>query len=186
MDIRKPFAGVVDLDTGKLSTGTHVTERTLAEVRGIFADQKAADEILRCENPVVYRVWSAPVPEVNGDLLHCTTAIMPGKVGNEFYMTKGHFHVRRDTAEVYICLAGEGRLLMRTDDGQFDVQTMVPGTVAYIPPYWAHRTINVGGRPLIFVSVWPGDSGHDYGTIEVEGFGIRVIEEAGKIQVIRG
>ena len=47
---------------------------------------------------------------------------------------------------------------------------MRPGTVAYVAPCWAHRTVNTGSEPFVFLAVYHGDAGHDYGTIETEGF----------------
>ncbi|HHW13733.1 MAG TPA: cupin domain-containing protein [Firmicutes bacterium] len=179
MVTRHPLAGQVSLASGELSTGSSLVERRLSEVRGIFADQDGVEAILCAGDPVVYRVWNVPIPELPGELQHCSTLIMPGRVGREYFMTKGHYHTRRDTAEVYICLRGEGRLLLETEDGRHDWQVMKPGTVSYIPPYWAHRTVNVGLEPFIFISVYPGDAGHDYRTIELGGFAQVVVEEAG-------
>jgi glucose-6-phosphate isomerase len=52
---------------------------------------------------------------------------------------------------------------------------MGPGTVAYVPPNWAHRTVNTGEEPFVFFAVYPGQAGHDYGTIEKTGFPQRVL-----------
>lgn len=180
METRQPFTGQVSLGSGGLTSGSNLVVRRLSEVRGIFADQAAVEAILVANDPVVYKVWNVPVPEVSGELQHCSTLIMPGRVGPEYFMTKGHYHVRRDTAEVYVCLRGEGRLLMETEDGRRDWQVMKPGTVSYIPPYWSHRTVNVGPEPFVFVSVYPGDAGHDYGSIETGGFAQVVVERAGR------
>lgn len=139
----------------------------------------AVDWILAKDDPVIYKVWNVPIPEVSGDLQHCSTVIMPGLVGSQYFMTKGHYHMRRDTAEVYICLRGEGRLLMETESGQREWRVMKPGTVCYIPLYWSHRTVNVGAEPFIFVSVYPGDAGHDYHTIETNGFAQVVLADEG-------
>jgi len=57
---------------------------------------------------------------------------------------------------------------------------MQAGTIAYVPPYWAHRTVNTGNQPFIFFAAWPGDSGHDYGTIEDRGFAKIVVERGGR------
>jgi len=38
---------------------------------------------------------------VAGELLFGVSIVHPGKVGNEFYMTKGHFHTVLETAEIY-------------------------------------------------------------------------------------
>jgi len=46
-----------------------------------------------------------------GELLHGTSIVHPGKVGNEYFMTKGHFHSVLDTAEVYYVLQGRGMMV---------------------------------------------------------------------------
>jgi len=95
-------------------------------------------------------------------------------------MTKGHFHKIKDTAEVYLTLKGRGKLVMQTPDQESKVLDMRKGSISYIPPYWAHRTVNTGDEPLIFFGVYRGDAGHNYGIIEQKGMSIIVIEEEGK------
>ena len=41
----------------------------------------------------------------------------PGKVGDEYFMTKGHFHTILETCEVYYTLSGQGAMLMETPEG---------------------------------------------------------------------
>jgi glucose-6-phosphate isomerase len=35
-----------------------------------------------------------------------------------------------------------------------------------VPPFWIHRSINVGDDDLVMVFVYPSDSGQDYSIIE--------------------
>jgi glucose-6-phosphate isomerase len=99
-------------------------------------------------------------------------------------MTKGHFHATRDRAEIYLTLAGQGRLLMATEDGRTQVEAMGPGTVNYVPGWWAHRSVNVGDEPLVFFAVYPGDAGYDYGTIEEQGFPSLIVAGPGGPEVV--
>ena len=49
--------------------------------------------------------------------------------------------------------------------------------MVYVPPNWAHRSINTSkDEPLISFCVYPGDAGHNYGDIEQQGFGKRIFE----------
>ncbi|MFW6181989.1 MAG: glucose-6-phosphate isomerase family protein, partial [Spirochaetota bacterium] len=51
--------------------------------------------------------------------------------------------------------------------------------------YWAHRSINTGhNEPLISLAVYPGDAGHDYGSIETAGFKHVVVERGGEPRVV--
>ncbi|HEY8581884.1 MAG TPA: glucose-6-phosphate isomerase family protein, partial [Capillimicrobium sp.] len=155
-----------------------VTERRLADLDGLF--QRPVEDPDR----LAYRVLEIPAPADNSNLLSSTTILEPGRVGDEYLMTKGHFHATRERAEIYMTLSGEGRLLMATEEGQTHVEPMRPGTVNYVPGFWAHRSVNVGDEPLIFFAVYPGDAGYDYGTIEEQGFPSLVVAGADGPEVV--
>jgi glucose-6-phosphate isomerase len=100
-------------------------------------------------------------------------------------MTKGHFHAVLETAEIYYCLRGEGVMVMETPEGDWAVEDLRPGTELYVPPRWAHRSVNTGSAgPLVTFFIYPGDAGHDYGTIERQGFRKLVVERAGRPEVV--
>jgi glucose-6-phosphate isomerase, archaeal len=178
----KPISLVVD-ERGELRPATSTIERRLSQMRGMYADAEAERAALALDDALVYEVYQYDMPEFVGELVVCTTVLHPGKVGDEFFMTKGHFHEQRDRAEVYYGLSGTGRLLLAKDDESADVP-MGPATVAYVPPHWAHRTVNTGDEPLVFLAVYPGDAGHDYGTIETDGFPQIVVERDGDVAVL--
>jgi len=46
---------------------------------------------------------------------------------------------------------------------------MGPGTLAYVPPRWAHRSVNSGDHPYVTLAVYPAQAGHDYLAIEESG-----------------
>jgi glucose-6-phosphate isomerase len=111
--------------------------------------------------------------------------VHPGRVGEEFFMTKGHFHAVVETAEIYHCLAGEGRMVMETPEGEWAVEELRPGRVLYVPPRWAHRSVNTSARDdLVTLFAYPGHAGHDYGTIERRGFRKLVVERGGAAVVV--
>jgi len=178
----QPFALALAFDSGNLEPATSKVERRLSHMRGMYHDAEAEQAGLAAD-PVIYEVLQYDVPAENGQLVVCTTVLQPGRVGDEYYMTKGHYHEKRDTGEVYVGLRGHGKLIMEVD-GQSSNLDMAPGTVAYVPPYWAHRSVNVGDEPLIFLAVYPADAGHDYGTIERDGFSQRVLERSGTPAVV--
>jgi glucose-6-phosphate isomerase len=173
----EPFALALDLASGHLAPHTSSIVRRISDMSGMYADGEAERQLAAGGDPVVYEVLQYDVPSENGQLVCCTTVIHPGLVGDEYFMTKGHFHEKRDTGEVYLGLAGRGYLVMFVD-GQASELEMGPGTLAYVPPYWAHRTLNVGDEPFSFFAVYPADAGHDYGTIEKTGFPRRVVRAA--------
>jgi glucose-6-phosphate isomerase len=173
----EPFALALDFASGRLTPHTSSIVRRVSDMSGMYADGEAERQLVSGGDPVVYEVLQHDVPTENGQLICCTTVIHSGVVGDEYFMTKGHFHEKRDTGEVYLGLAGRGHLLMFVDDRAAELE-MGPGTLAYVPPYWAHRTLNAGDEPFSFLGVYPADAGHDYGTIEKTGFPQRVVRAA--------
>jgi len=170
-----PFALALELESGGLEPHTTHIVRRASDLRGAFLDAGACERLVgERGDPVVYEVLQYDVPEEVGQLICCTTVISPGAVGGECFMTKGHYHSVRDTGEVYLGLSGTGYLLLMTEDGASAATPMRRGTVAYVPPRWAHRTVNTGEDPFIFFAVYPGQAGHDYGSIEQTGFAQRV------------
>jgi glucose-6-phosphate isomerase len=173
-----PFALMLDFRSGALEPYTSRIERHLSDMSGAYADPDSLKYLVEEGDPLVYEVLQYDVPQQVGHLICCTTVLHPGTVGDEYFMTKGHYHSVRDTGEVYLGLSGRGYLLLMTEEGGHSASPMGPGTVAYVPPYWAHRTVNTGEEPFVFFAVYPGQAGHDYGTIEQSGFVQRVLRTA--------
>ena len=180
MSLVPPFTTVLDLADGALSPERKLVERTLGDMDGMYAIR--VPEVRLGE--VVYRVSEIPVPLEEGNLLSSTTTIEPGTVEGEYHMTKGHFHAKIDRAEIYVTLAGEGRLVMATEAGEPTVEPMLRGSVNYVPGGWAHRSVNVGATPLVFLAAFPADAGYDYKTIEEQGFPVLVVERDGVPEVL--
>ena len=170
-----PFTLMLDFRSGALEPHTSRTERHVSDMQGAYADATAQEHLVKGGDPLVYEVLQYDIPEEVGQLICCTTVLHPGTVGDEYFMTKGHYHSVRDTGEVYLGLRGHGYLLLMTEEGGKAATPMGPGTVAYVPPNWAHRTVNTSEEPFVFFAVYPGQAGHDYGTIEKTGFPQRVL-----------
>ena len=66
--------------------------RTLTSMRGQYRDTAAYDALLAVEDTLLYEVYELQRPHVAGELLHGISIVHPGKVGDEYFMTKGHFH----------------------------------------------------------------------------------------------
>lgn len=146
-------------------------QRRLSALRGQFADQDAYAKRLAAGDDVIYEVYEIKRPEHEGELIMGVSIVHPGKVGREFYMTKGHFHSVLDTSEIYVCLRGEGYMVMETPDGETAVEPLSPGRVLYVTPGWAHRSVCTSRQEdLITFFAYPANAGHDYGTIERQGF----------------
>ena len=185
MDYMNPFVTEVDFASGELSAPGYVLQRKLSDMANMYADPDKAARILAEEGDrLIYEVQGVELPAEEGQIPHCTTRITPGRIGDEYHMTKGHYHARREQGEVYFGLSGLGYLVMQTESGETSVQQMVAGSAAYVPPYWAHRTVNVGDEDFVFFSVWEARAGHDYGTIERDGFRKLIVMRDGRPAVI--
>ena len=157
----------------------------LSDMKGMYVDNEAFKSILEKENPCIYEFYELGIPEKASDLAFGTTIIYPGKVGNEYFMTKGHFHEKLETAEVYYCTKGYGYLLMEDFEGNIEIHEMNEGISVYVPPSFAHRSINVSkSEPFIMFFVFRADAGHDYKTIESKGFRKIIVEKNGKPEII--
>jgi glucose-6-phosphate isomerase len=178
----EPFNTYFDMESFKLVPEGERIVRRLSDMADMYQDQEAVQEKLK-EDPVIYEFTTVEVPEDAGNLLHCISIVYPGKIGNEYYMTKGHFHEEIDTAEIYFTVKGQGQLVMETPDGDTSVIEMKEGMISYIPPYWAHRTVNTGDEPFVFFGVYRADAGHNYGTIEEKGMAKLVMERNGQLSI---
>lgn len=157
----------------------HESQKTLAQLRGLFKDA-AAHSALDPEQ-IVYRVrWWEPVPaNTEAGLFWGVTEVEPGRVGDEYFMTRGHFHAKRDRAEYYGTVEGSGMLILMNEKRETRAEAMSPGSLHYIPGSTAHRVANTGESALVFWACWPSDAGHDYATIEAQGFGARMMDRCG-------
>lgn len=177
----KPFDASFDIEHLLFDFhGSHIVRR-YNDIKNIF---KNIDENLEKENPVIYEVFEASIPQKEGELMFLITVLHPGKVKDEFFMTKGHYHEIENTSEVYLGIKGKGLVLCQTKDGEFSAVSIEPHRVVYIPPCWAHRTVNISNESLIFFGVYPAHAGHDYKTIEETGFLKRIFYKEGEVKII--
>lgn len=178
----KPFVLDFDLASGFCKSGkVKPIQRRVSNMASQFADEAAARALVENGDPLLYEFYGLDLPEDDpGVLQFGTTILYPDKVGQEYYMTKGHFHTILDTCEIYYCLKGHGAMLMETPEGDVDFKELRPGEALYVPGRWAHRSINLGDEPLVMFFVYRADAGHDYGTIEEKGYRKLVVEQDGK------
>ena len=180
----KGFAVDFSLING-LSKSFPSTKRMLSQMYEMYADENAAKKTIETNDTLVYEFYEIGAPETPGDLAFGSSITYPGKVGKEYFMTKGHFHTILETAEVYYTLSGEGFMLTENPEGDTVLHKLEPGKAVFIPQRYAHRSINTGSVPLVTFFAFRGDAGHDYGTIETKGFRKLVVEGAdGKPEII--
>lgn len=168
-----------DLQTG-LSQTVEPKKRMLSDMEGMYLDNNKLEETIKNKDVVVYEFYDLNIKNDPSELAYGTTILYPGKVGSEYFMTKGHFHSKIGTAEIYYCLKGTGYLLMENPEGDVEHRLMEPGDSVYVPPRFAHRSINISkNMPLISFFTFRADAGHDYKTIETKGFRKLIVESNG-------
>ncbi|MBS1913743.1 MAG: cupin domain-containing protein [Bacteroidetes bacterium] len=158
-----PETGVID--------GALRSERCLSDLRGIFHDADAYAAALADGDPLVYYTYAVEPADGPGDLYYAIGTILPGRIGDEYYMTKGHLHTWRPAAEFYIGLRGSGLMLLEDEaTGESHLVPLEPNGAVYVPGSTAHRTINTGDEPLTYLGIYPARAGHDYAAIAERGF----------------
>lgn len=165
--------------------GAHRTERRLCDLAGIFRDETAYCAACAAGNPLVYSVEAVEPGAGDGDLHYGLGIIHPGRVGREYFMTKGHLHSWREAAELYIGLSGTGVMLLEDEaTGESRMLPLAPGCAVYVPGHTGHRTANVGEIPLSYIGVYPARAGHDYGIYASRNFRYVIVDEGGMPKMI--
>jgi glucose-6-phosphate isomerase len=171
MLLSEPACCTVALPEGRLvGPGTHRYAKRFAQLDGLYADA-AAYRALHAEiaETVVYEVTDLRPSERPGDLITGVTRMAPGRVGREFFLTRGHIHAKADRPEIYFGQQGQGLMLLESPAGETRVIAIGPQTLCYVPPFWIHRSINTGAADFVMLFSYPADSGQDYDIIARSG-----------------
>lgn len=180
-----PYSVDVSVEDKILSEFDNHIVRRLSAMEGQFHDEDAYRATLADDDPALYEVYELERPELAGEMRHGLSVVHPGTIGDEFYMTKGHFHQVLETAEIYYCLRGRGAMVMETPEGDWAIEELEPGSVLYVPPRWAHRSVNTGlDDSLVTFFAYPSNAGHDYGSIEKQGFRKLILNRNGEPEIV--
>jgi glucose-6-phosphate isomerase len=182
MSLAEPARCVVEVAEGRLEGATGRYAKTLGDLAGLYADEAAfAAAVGAGRDEMVYEVTEYRPSTRAGDLIFGVTRMRPGRIGREFFMTRGHIHARADRPEIYYGEAGRGVMLMESPDGEIRAVEIGPRALCYVPPRWIHRSVNVGSGDLVMTFAYPADAGQDYEIIARSG-GMRslvVADDAG-------
>jgi glucose-6-phosphate isomerase len=139
-------------------------EKFLGDMAGVYRDEAAwqASVTERGADKLIYWVDDHRYQEGPGALIVGTSTLLPGQVGEEFAVTRGHLHAVADRAELYHCLSGHGVMLLETVDGQSAAIELTPGKAVNVPGHWIHRSVNVGDEPFVTLFCYAADAGQDY------------------------
>lgn len=174
----------IDIAAGTIA-GCPLTPRTLSQMKDVFADAASCARMLHSGDPLLYTVSTCVCGDGPGDL-HCGLGVIhPGRVGDEYFMTRGHMHARRDAPELYIGLRGKGIMLMQHEDGTGSSTAELTGEcLVYVPGHTAHRTVNTGDDPLVYLGIYGADAGHDYEPVRTRNFSDVVVRRGDRPAVV--
>lgn len=165
----EPVGCKVSLVDGVLEGGTGRYEKRLGEMAGLYGDKAAFEALLSAGDRSVYAVAEFRASTRASDMIFGVTKMEAGRIGREFFFTRGHIHARADRPEIYYGQSGRGLMHLETPAGETRVVEIDPQTICYVPPYWIHRSVNAGDEPLVMMFAYPANSGQDYAIIERAG-----------------
>lgn len=170
MKLREPGICGVDVASGQLIGATNRYVKTLDDLAGLYEDEAAFRDLQRERgDALVYEVTDYRQSVDAGDLIFGVTRMRPGKVGREYFLTRGHIHANADRPEMYYGERGRGVMLLESPEGEVRTVDMSPRTICYVPPFWIHRSVNIGADDLVMTFAYPADAGQDYAIIEETG-----------------
>lgn len=173
------------LTNGRLSGDSVVTTtKTIGDLTGYWSDARAFAQMDSATLLYTTESWLPVGEETEGALAWGNTTLYPGKVGDEYFMTRGHWHRKRHLGELVICVAGEGALILMDEERRTRIELLAPNSTHYVPGNTAHRTVNTGAVPLVFLCAWTANCGHDYEDIRERGFSRIVIEVNGTLALV--
>jgi glucose-6-phosphate isomerase len=170
MKLREPGVCRVDVARGELVGATTRYVKRLVDLEGLYEDSGAFDALKHeLGDEIVYEVTDYKPSADAGDMIIGVTRMRPGKVGSEYFLTRGHIHANANRPEMYYGESGRGLMLLESPEGEIRTVEIGPRTLCYVPPYWIHRSVNTGPDELVMTFAYPADSGQDYTIIEEAG-----------------
>lgn len=156
---------------GGIDGATRRYEKKLGDMGGVYLDSAGYEQQVseRGDDQLVYHVDEQKYHDGPGALIVGTSTVLPGRVGEEFALTRGHLHAVSDRAELYHCLSGHGVMLLETVAGDSTAVELTPGKAVNVPGEWIHRSVNVGDEPFVTLFCYAADAGQDYAIISEAG-----------------
>lgn len=170
----------IKLTSGDIHSPTELNIRKIADMAGYFQDERA----YRALDPNLIMYKYAPCEF--DTLSYVVTEMLPGRVGDEYFMTKGHFHATIERPGIYTTLTGFGVLILQNKEEKVPVMfsPMEKGTLCYIPPRTGHRVANIGDEKIIYTGTTTTDAGWSYSDIKEKGFKYLIARRNSKADII--
>lgn len=121
-------------------------------------------------DPLIYEIYTWNDGHAPTNLLSTITVLYPGRIGGEYFHTKGHFHTDPDGSEFVAGYFGTGVLETGTRAGEVTETPVTQGLHLVIPDSHAHRVVNRGTEAAVYLSISSAGVGHDYDSVRVCGW----------------
>ena len=162
-----PFVTEITSTTGfGAGFAAHYT-KTFEAMTGVY--QNDSEKLAAAGQELSYEVFSTQKTDLPGALTVGTSVLEPGRIGEEYALTRGHLHRVANRAEMYFGLRGHGVMLLENVEGDVHALEIVPGSLVYVPGGWLHRSVNVGPDVLVTLFCFSADSGQNYEIVEQSG-----------------
>ena len=84
-----PILANLKITTGNFPQATGYYSKTFNELEGMYENEQEFQKMLpKWKNRVVYEVWEHRSSENKGDLVFGTSGMKPGRVGDDFFLTR--------------------------------------------------------------------------------------------------
>ena len=171
---------LTNLLSGRLGGESVVTiTKTVGDLAGYWHDAQAFARLDQATSLYTTETWFPIEDGTEGAVLWGNTTLFPGRVGDEYFMTRGHWHRKRNRGELVVCVSGHGALVLMNEERETRMERLSPGSTHYVHGHTAHRTVNTGAEPLVFLCAWPADCGHEYDEIRERGFSRLLLDRDG-------
>ena len=154
MTLTEPRSCQVSVAEGLLHGGNGHYRKHYEDLAGLYADAAAFAAILADRRgQVAYEVTTYTPGDRVSDLITGVTRMAPGKVGAEYFLTRGHIHARGDRPEIYYGQAGRGLMQLESPEGEVRLIEMGPQSIYLltVPPFLVHRSVNTGPGDLVMM-----------------------------------
>src|SRR3989344_1196164 len=124
---------------------------------------------------------------IRGDEGQNITILSPGKNGNEFNKTYGHFH-NYQGVEIYRVVYGQGILVMQRNDEigeakEVSVSNLRSGMTVEVPAGYGHALVNIGKTYLVVIDDAPNTPrANNFELVkEKHGFAYYIVDKKGEV-----
>lgn len=107
--------------------------------------------------------------------------LYPGMIKDQYFCTKGYYHMHPGAEEYLLCMQGEGLIMLMSRSGECWCEELEEGSLHKVPADTARRIINIGDVPLMLSECVPADAGIDFDAIDEQPFPCHVYDDNGEM-----